>query len=320
MSFIKRLFRGPQTASPSTPRVQSASSVFSSASTVSPSEFPSHAAWSHANCVVPISEIADLIRSLDTALMSKGMSMDTMQDLCFFSLIGLCPQCGNPCGPDALQSFVLFKALGGANNVMFTGQSGGGDRLIRGQCRNTSCSSRDMQIFWCPDIDPDAVAYFKSRGLELKDRSTKREGVWPLSNKKTATAPTPPAPPPPTVRRPPSPQSPTTPAAVQQLLRKDVDVNAAGKDGITPLMAFSGIGDAGEVKLLLAAGANVSATNIDGKTPLMIASQEGHADVAKLLLAARANVNADRKGVTPLMMAGGHASVIQLLKTAGAKE
>lgn len=210
MSFLERLFGGSKTQSSSnqtparqepaaappvpTPKPvpakaasQSASPVFSSASTVSPSEFPTRAAWSHTNSVVPISEIADLIRSLATALTSKGMSKDTMQDLWFFSLIGLCPKCGTPCGPDALKMFVVFKAMRGGN-VMFTGQSGGGDRLFRGQCRNTACSSRDMQIFWCPDIDPDAVAYFKSRGLELEDCSSKREGVWPLSDKKTSTA------------------------------------------------------------------------------------------------------------------------------------
>ena len=159
---------------------QGASSAFSSASTVSPSEFPSRATRSPANCVVGISQIADLIRSLDTALTSKGMSKDTMQDLWFFSLIGLCPKCGTHCGPDALKMFVVFQAMGGAN-VMFTGQRGGADRLLRGQCGNTSCASRDMQVFWCPDIDPDAVAYFKSRGLELEDCSAKRRGIWPVA-------------------------------------------------------------------------------------------------------------------------------------------
>lgn len=143
-------------------------------------------------------------------------------------------------------------------------------------------------------------------------------------------------------------------AAVQQLLKKGANVNAAGRNGVTPLIlasyqghaevvrlllaarakvnaarndgatalwVASQNGHADVVQLLLAAGANVDAANNDGATPLYIASQNGNADAVKLLLGAGANVNAaTNDGATPLMIASqeGHANVVQLLLPAGA--
>jgi tetratricopeptide (TPR) repeat protein len=78
-------------------------------------------------------------------------------------------------------------------------------------------------------------------------------------------------------------------AAVQQLLRKGANVNAARNDGVTPLYAASHEGHADAVKLLLAAGANVNAAANGGFTPLMAASEQGHADVVQLLKAAGAS-------------------------------
>jgi len=47
-------------------------------------------------------------------------------------------------------------------------------------------------------------------------------------------------------------------------------------------------GLAEDTRALLAAGANVNAANIEGYTPLFIASSQGHADVVQLLQTAGA--------------------------------
>ena len=108
-------------------------------------------------------------------------------------------------------------------------------------------------------------------------------------------------------------------AAVQLLLQKGANVNAAGTNSASSLFLASEGDHADVVKLLLAAGANVNAITNLGATALVAASQNGHADVVKLLLAATANVDTARNdSATALMMASqyGHAEVVKLLLAA----
>ncbi len=122
-------------------------------------------------------------------------------------------------------------------------------------------------------------------------------------------------------------------AAVQQLLQMGEKVDAATKDGVTPLILASEFGHAKVVKLLLAGRANVNAADKYGETPLIKACAnfpvenvtlgvgDTDADVIKLLVAARANVNAATKnGDTPLIFAcsKGRTDAVKVLVAAGA--
>jgi ankyrin repeat protein len=108
---------------------------------------------------------------------------------------------------------------------------------------------------------------------------------------------------------------------ITQLLEKGADVNAATRDGWTPLYEASRNGHVDVAKLLLEKGADVNAATRDGWTPLNRASSNGHVDVAKLLLEKGADVNAaDGDGWTPLNEASsnGHVDVAKLLLEKGA--
>lgn len=153
---------------------------FASMGTVSLDKFANRAVTEHANCFVPISEVHKVVRDLDKTLTARGMSRDVMDTLFEYSLIGLCPKCGIPCGAQALKSLVLFNALGPKAIISFSNGGNEAARHRNGQCANSSCDSQEMQLFWFPDLDPDAVRYFRSKGHELKDCSLRRQGVWPL--------------------------------------------------------------------------------------------------------------------------------------------
>lgn len=84
------------------------------------------------------------------------------------------------------------------------------------------------------------------------------------------------------------------------------DPNAKDRRGLTPLHVAAGIGDASEVRLLLATGADPHVLDsVMGASPLHHGAQSGSVAVAQLLLGAGAFVNlqAPTHGVTPLMAA-----------------
>jgi len=100
-------------------------------------------------------------------------------------------------------------------------------------------------------------------------------------------------------------------AVVRMLLERDVDVNAAGKSGVTPLIGAAHASHltatADEVvEALLAAGAKVNVRDSDGRTPLHYAANAGGVNVSAVidrLLKAGAEVDArDNEGRTPLML------------------
>jgi uncharacterized protein len=110
--------------------------------------------------------------------------------------------------------------------------------------------------------------------------------------------------------------------ALQTLLRKKVDVNAAEGDGSTALLWASYRDDLESADLLMHAGANVNAANDLGATPLWAASQNGSSAMVGRLLKAGANPNlALVAGETPLMVAArsGYADVVGQLLAKDAK-
>jgi len=110
-------------------------------------------------------------------------------------------------------------------------------------------------------------------------------------------------------------------AAVQKLLEKHADVNAAQADGATALQWAVYRNDLATATALVKAGASVKQANRDGATPLSLACQNGNADLVRLLLDAGADANeALPNGETALMMAArtGNAETLLLLMERGA--
>ena len=81
-------------------------------------------------------------------------------------------------------------------------------------------------------------------------------------------------------------------AVVELLLKHKADVNAADKDGATPLLLAAESGHAAVVELLLKHQADVNAANTYGSTPLHFAALKGSIAVVELLLNYQADVNA----------------------------
>jgi ankyrin repeat protein len=110
-------------------------------------------------------------------------------------------------------------------------------------------------------------------------------------------------------------------AAVQKLLEKHVDANAAQADGATALQWAVYRGDLATATALVKAGASVTQANRDGATPLSLACQAGSPDLVRLLLDAGADANETLpNGETALMMAArtGNPQTLLLLIERGA--
>lgn len=88
-----------------------------------------------------------------------------------------------------------------------------------------------------------------------------------------------------------------------------------------PIADAARVGDAAEVRALIAAGADVGAAEPDGTTALLWAAYQSDLEIVEALLAAGADPNAANDfGVTPLLQASryGDAAVIEALLAAGA--
>src|SRR5438093_200446 len=96
-------------------------------------------------------------------------------------------------------------------------------------------------------------------------------------------------------------------AAVQTLISRKADINAAQGDGMTALHWAAYRNDIDVARLLIQAGANIKATTRLGDyTPFLIAAKTGSAAVMDLLLKTGADVNATNPaGTTALMLASG---------------
>lgn len=111
-------------------------------------------------------------------------------------------------------------------------------------------------------------------------------------------------------------------AAITQLLRQRVDVNATQGDGATALHWAAHWDDIATADRLIKVGANVNAANEYGVTPLWLASTNRNAEMAERLLAAGASANAAlHTGETVLMTAArtGDARIVKALLARGAK-
>jgi len=92
-------------------------------------------------------------------------------------------------------------------------------------------------------------------------------------------------------------------AAALEMVMQKADVNAAEKDGTTPLHYAVYHNDVPLIDALLKAGAKANVTNQYGSSPLSEAAITGNADVIKKLLAAGADPNTENQdGQTPLMV------------------
>lgn len=108
---------------------------------------------------------------------------------------------------------------------------------------------------------------------------------------------------------------------VKLLLAKDVRVDVARTDGMTPLMMAAQSGSLETVGELIAHKADVNATDDAGATPLHYAVRYNHPLVSKLLIDSGAKVNAvDKVKETPLIAAigTGRIETIRTLIAAGA--
>ncbi len=109
---------------------------------------------------------------------------------------------------------------------------------------------------------------------------------------------------------------------IDTLLEAGANVSAANRFNVTPLDLAAGNGDKAAIERLVAAGANVNAASREGQTPLMTAARTGRIDAVKALLAHGANVDAAEgwRGQTALMWAAGegHTAVVAALLEAGA--
>jgi uncharacterized protein len=111
-------------------------------------------------------------------------------------------------------------------------------------------------------------------------------------------------------------------STVEQLLRRGANVKAANRHGVTPLSLAALKGNAAVIELLLGAGADASTALPDGETVLMTAARTGRTRAVQVLLDHGASVDATERvrGQTALMWAAaqGHAETVQLLIRAGA--
>ena len=99
--------------------------------------------------------------------------------------------------------------------------------------------------------------------------------------------------------------------AADLLLRAGANVDAANREGVTPIAMASVYGSAPIIDRLLKAGADAKQRGPNGETLLMYAARNGNPDAVKLLVAAGADVNAREKlrGTTALMWAIPSASI-----------
>jgi uncharacterized protein len=98
-------------------------------------------------------------------------------------------------------------------------------------------------------------------------------------------------------------------------LKRDMGINARGRNGKTALMVASCSGHAEMVRYLLDHGADINSRGRNSRTALMCASLKGHKDVAQLLLDRGADITMKtRLGSSALSLATdlGRKQVVEL--------
>lgn len=108
---------------------------------------------------------------------------------------------------------------------------------------------------------------------------------------------------------------------LSMMLKKKVDVNLAGENGITPLMLAIERNNSGAIWLLANSGADINKADDNGITPLMRALSVGETDIVRELIKKGADVNAVTKNgmkTTKTINKNNKEALTILLKDAGA--
>ncbi|MBK7214980.1 MAG: hypothetical protein IPH88_17160 [Bacteroidales bacterium] len=130
-----------------------------------------------AYCSIAISELGTASSDLAQAFMKSGISASHVTELLNTGLLAICPMCHDYISGQAL---LMLDTLALAGSVVFTGNSGGAERLMEGKCKSYSCFSKTYDLYWCPDLDPIYLSDIQTRhGLSI-DRymQEKRQHIW----------------------------------------------------------------------------------------------------------------------------------------------
>ena len=139
-------------------------------------DFPDQAATGPTHCNAPIQLIESIVMRLVNKLKDNGVSIDAMHDLLNNSLIAVCPKCNEYCAGKAL---LMLPMLSGVSNMLFTGNSGGFERILDGKCLNYLCYSTQYELFWCPDLDSNLMRKLSSQGINIDPNiQSTRDHVW----------------------------------------------------------------------------------------------------------------------------------------------
>jgi hypothetical protein len=140
-------------------------------------EFAVCAAEGPAWCRLAIVAIPNVITALNEEMQRLKIQAGALDDLYNNSLLGVCVNCNEYCTGKA---FIRMPLLGAAGDgVLFTGNSGGFERMLQGKCLNYSCESTAFDLFWCPDLDKRMLLNLRQRGINLDPNIQRmREHVW----------------------------------------------------------------------------------------------------------------------------------------------
>ena len=164
---------GSGTQEPAAPDVRSEDLEPSGSESIK--EFVTRAARLPAKCVVPIPQLLEVIFALDKSLVENGIDRDAAADIRAENLVGLCPTCGAHYTHKTFMAFAVAKSMPGMP------LAGGGNvgRLLSGNCYGSSCPSKTVSLFWCPDLDDSAMKVLAQRGLHPDCHSARRGARWP---------------------------------------------------------------------------------------------------------------------------------------------
>lgn len=102
-------------------------------------------------CRIRIIDIGELLNALKLHFTTHGMSMAQVLDHIDQNLVGTCPACHANSAGKGLATLNAYQRVGSQRTkIVFAGDSGGGERLLAGKCRNKNCSCDVILISWRP--------------------------------------------------------------------------------------------------------------------------------------------------------------------------
>jgi len=216
--------------------------------------FAEKAIQGSADCEIDIGGWFALYKTLAKVLINSGMTAQAVVDLVNERLIGVCPKCHTLHPGQGLAMVSLMHE--GANIINAPANA---YRILEGRCRNLSCSSRDIIIFWKPDEDRDAIARLASMGIVVRPKAAALDDIVTMYTLRHGSL-----------------------EATKAALKDNPHLVFSKDDsGCTPLHDA----DRDNAELLLAYKADVNAKSPEGWTPLHFAAANGHKDVVEVLLA-----------------------------------